>query len=153
MRVRKFKKEDAVKASNIVKQGFEISNARFYKKNSIAEQVESNSPKNLIEKAKKIHYFVAVEKAEILGIGGYDTKKVHTLFVDPKHQGKGIGKKLIERILSEAKKNGIKILDSWSTFQAEKFYAKAGFKRIKIFTLQCRHSSIDFVLMRKNMLQ
>lgn len=151
MRVRKFRKTDATKASNIVKRGFEISNARFYKKSSITEQVEANSPKNLIEKAKNVQYFVAVEKDEILGIGGYDTKKVHTLFVNPEHQGKGIGKKIIERILSEAEKDGIKSLDSWSTFQAEKFYAKAGFKKIKVFTLKCQHSSIDFLLMRKRL--
>lgn len=151
MRVRKFRKEDAQKASNIIKRGFEISNAPFYKKGSIAEQVEANSPKNLVEKTKNVQYFVAVEKDQILGIGGYDTKKVHTLFVDPEHQGKGIGKKIIERILSEAKKDGIKNLDSWSTFQAEKFYIKAGFKKIKEFTLQCQHSSIDFVLMRKRL--
>ena len=122
MRIRKFRNEDAIKASNIIKKGFQISNARYYSKSSIKEQVEANSPKNLIEKAKKVHYFVAVKKDKIVGFGGYDNKKVHTLFVDLKEQRQGIGKKILERILSEAKKDGITSLDTWSTFHAEKFY-------------------------------
>jgi len=149
MRIRKFRKEDAAAASRIVKNGFQINNAPYYGKASIKEQVEANSPKNLIEKAKKVKYFVAAEKSTILGIGGYDWQKVHTLFVDPNWQRKGIGMKIMARILSEAKKDGIKHLDAWSTFQAEKFYSDAGFKKIKKFTLECRHSTIDFILMRK----
>ncbi|MCX6771083.1 MAG: GNAT family N-acetyltransferase [Candidatus Micrarchaeota archaeon] len=149
MLIRKFRKEDAVTASHIVKKGFQVNNAPDYGKASIKEQVEANSPKNLIEKAKKVKYFVAVEEDRILGIGGYDRQKVHTLFVDPNLQRKGIGTKILERILSEAKKDGIKVLDAWSTFQAEKFYSDAGFKRIKEFTLKCQRSSIDFILMRK----
>jgi|TARA_B100001971_G_C18206360_1_gene547867 N-acetylglutamate synthase-like GNAT family acetyltransferase len=150
MRIRRFKEKDSIKASNIIKKGFQLSSSN-YSEESIKEQIEENSPKKLIEKSKKINYFVATEKDKILGIGGYDRKKVYTLFVDPKYHRKGIGKKIIERVLSEAKMVGIKTLDTWSTFHAEKFYSSIGFKRIKKFTLKCKYSSIKFVLMRKKL--
>ena len=149
MLIRKFRDEDAIRVSNIIKDGFQISNAPYYSKNSIQEQVEANSAENLIEKAKKVNYFVAVKQDKIVGFGGYDNKKVHTLFVDPEEQRQGIGKKILERILSEAKKEGIISLDSWSTYYAEKFYNNHGFKKIKNFVLQCKKSSIEFILMRK----
>lgn len=112
MHIRKFRKSDARKASNIIKKGFQTANSCDYSGESINEQVESNSPKNLIEKSETVNYFVASEKNKILGIGGHDKIKVHTFFVDPKLYRRGIGKKLMERVLSEAKKEGIKTLDT-----------------------------------------
>ncbi len=150
MRIRKFRKEDAIEASNIIEQGFQL-NSPYYSEDSIKEQIEGNSSRKLIEKSKRVHYFVAAENDEILGIGGYDNVKVHTLFVDPKHHRKGIGKMILERVLSEAKKEGIKALDTWSTFHAEEFYASFGFKKIKKFTLEGKYSSITFILMRKRL--
>ncbi len=150
MHIRRFRKEEAIEASDIIKRGFQL-NSPYYTEESIQEQIEGNSPKKLIEKSKKAHYFVATENEEILGIGGYDNEKVHTLFVDPKHHRKGIGKGILERALSEAKRDGIRTLDTWSTFHAEQFYAAFGFKKIKQFTLQCKYSSISFILMRKKL--
>ena len=150
MRIRKFRKQEAVKASNIIKKGFQL-NSSYYDKESIEEQIEANSPKKLIEKSKKVDYFVATEKDRILGIGGYDKVKAHTFFVDPKHHRKGIAKNIMERVISEAKKHEIKTLDTWSTFHAEKFYISVGFKKIKKFTLKCKYSTITFILMRKKL--
>ena len=150
MRIRKFRKEDAIDASNIIEQGFQL-NSPYYSEDSIKEQIEGNSSRQLIEKSKTVHYFVATENDRILGIGGYDDAKVHTLFVDPKHHREGIGKRILERVLSEAKKEGIRAIDTGSTFHAEKFYASFDFKKIKKFTLQGEYSSIAFILMRKRL--
>jgi len=151
MRIRRFRKEDAGKCSDIIRKCFQTVNSRDYPKKSIEEQVENNSPKNLIERSKKTSYFVAAEKNDILGIGGYDKIKVHTFFVDSGLHRKGIGKKIMERVLSEANKDGIKTLDAWSTFYAEGFYSSFGFRKIREFTLPGKHSSITFILMRKKL--
>jgi len=150
MRIRRFIPEDAIQASNLVKKGW-LANSSYYSHESIKEQIEANSPENLIKKSKKVNYFVIAQKDKILGIGGYDKNKVHTFFVDPEYQRKSIGRKILQKVLSEAKKKHIKQLDAWSTFYAEKFYSSFGFKKIKVFTLQCKYSSIDFVLMRKEL--
>jgi GNAT superfamily N-acetyltransferase len=151
MRIRRFRKEDAGKCSDIIRKCFQTVNSRDYSKKSIEEQVENNSPKNLIERSKKTSYFVAAEKNNILGIGGYDKIKVHTFFVDSRFHRKGIGKKILERVLSEAKKDGIETLDAWSTFYAEGFYSSFGFRKIREFTLPGKHSPITFILMRKKL--
>jgi N-acetylglutamate synthase-like GNAT family acetyltransferase len=148
VRIRKFRNEDAIKASNIIKKCFQTMNYHYYSDEAIKEQIEENSPKKLIEKSKKIKYFVAIEKNKILGIGGYDRIKVYTFFVEPEVHRKGIGRKILDRVLSEAKKDGIKTVDTWSTFHAEKFYSSFGFKKIKKLTLKGKYSSITFNLMR-----
>ena len=77
---------------------------------------------------------MALNNNEIIGICGYDREKVHTLFVDINHQKEGIGKKLLTKILDEAKNEGLKSIKTWSTFYAEKFYNSFGFiKREEIY--------------------
>ncbi|MDO8520077.1 MAG: hypothetical protein Q7T11_07950, partial [Deltaproteobacteria bacterium] len=51
----------------------------------------------LLERSKAINYFVATEKDNILGIGGYNQTKLQTFFVDPRHQKKGIENILLIR--------------------------------------------------------
>jgi N-acetylglutamate synthase-like GNAT family acetyltransferase len=150
MRTRKFREEDALQVYELVEKGF-VANSDNYSAESIKEQIEANSPENLIKKSKTVNYFIVTEKDKILGIGGYDENKVHTFFVDPDHHRKGIGGRILQKVLAEAKKKGIKHLDCWSTFQAEQFYSTFGFQKIKVLTLQGKGSAIDFVLMRKKL--
>ena len=150
MHIRKFRQEDAKQVSNLVKKGW-LANSSDYSYESIKEQIRTNSAEKLIEKSKKVNYFVVAQKDKIFGIGGYDKNKVHTFFVDPEYYRKGIGRKILHKVLSEAKKKNIRQLESWSTFYAEKFYSSFGFKKIKVFILQCKSSSIEFVLMRKKL--
>jgi len=151
MHVRKFRKTDAIQVSGMIKRTFRALILKPYSKQSVEAQIKGNSPKSLIEKANKIKYFVAVEKNKIFGIGGYDTKKVRTFFVEPKLQGKGIGKMIINRVLSEAKKDNLKSLKCWSTFYAEKFYKHYGFKKIKKIKVKFKDTPIIFVEMIKKL--
>ena len=151
IQIRKFKKEDALKVANIIKKGFLFLAPKYYSKKSVMWQISENSPKKLIEKAKEVNYFVAVENKKILGIGGYSAEKVHTFFVRPEIQGKGVGSKIIERCFHEAKKHEIKKLKCWATFSAEKFYSKFGFLKKRRLTLRSKDNSITFIEMVKSL--
>jgi len=151
IRIRKFKKGDAIKVSNVIKKSFRSIISKNYTKESVEDQIKENSPKKILEKAKKVKYFVAVEKGKIVGFGGYNEEKIHTFFVIPERHGKGIGSKILERVLTEAKKDGIKSLKCWSTFNAENFYSSFGFKKRKKLTLKTKNSSISFMEMVKEL--
>ena len=151
IRIRKFKKGDAIKVSNVIKKSFRSIISKNYTKESVEDQIKENSPKKILEKAKKVKYFVAVEKGKILGFGGYNEEKIHTFFVLPEMQGKGIGSRILEKVLTEAKKDGIESLKCWSSFNAENFYASFGFKKIKKLNLKTKNSSISFMEMVKEL--
>ena len=151
IRIRKFKKGDAIKVSNVIKKSFRSIISKNYTKESVEDQIKENSPKKILEKAKKVKYFVAVEKGKIVGFGGYNEEKIHTFFVIPERHGKGIGSKILERVLTEAKKDGIESLKCWSSFNAENFYASFGFKKIKKLNLKTKNSSISFMEMVKEL--
>ncbi|RZK04951.1 MAG: GNAT family N-acetyltransferase, partial [Flavobacterium sp.] len=58
---------------------------------------------------------------------------IDTLSVDPKFQGKGIGRNLIETVIEKAKSLGFKkvgLLVSTSNPNAKRLYEKIGFKAI-----------------------
>lgn len=149
MEIRKFKTKDAKKVSKIIEDNYRKINLGGHSKEGIRLQIEGNSPINLIERSKNIHYYVATEKDKIIGICGYDKKKIHTLFVDINYHKKGIGKKLLTKVLFEAKKEGIKNVSTLSTFYAEKFYESFGFKRMKEIAISAETKDIILIEMKK----
>ena len=151
MRVRKFRPEDAKECSRIILHNFRTINSSEDPKATIRKLIEDSSPKKLIEKSKERKYFVAVEKEGILGIGGYDKSELHTFFVKPKLHGKGVGKKIIKRVLDEARKDKIKVMKCASSLYAEKFYASFGFKRVRRKTIPFHRSTLTFIEMVKKL--
>jgi len=127
LQIRKFSKKDAKEVSRIIKECYLKLKIGGHTKKGIKAQIDWNSPKNLVSRSKGIKYRVAVDNNKVVGICGYDNKKVHTLFVDLKKHKKGIGKKLLSKILNEARKEGLTTIRTWSTLYAERFYNSFGF--------------------------
>jgi len=151
MQIRDFKKEDAAPASSLIRECFEKLDICGHTPKGIELQIAGNSPENLVKRAETTKYFVTVAHDEVVGIGGYDRQKIHTLFVDVSHHRKGIGKKLLDTILREAKKEGIKSLSTWSTMFAEPFYASAGFQRVGEISLPPGKKDIVLIEMVKKL--
>lgn len=86
-------------------------------------------------------YFVIVKNGKVFGAGGFaplkgeeqDTCEVRKMYFYPELRGLGFGRKLLDRILAEAKLEGFKTcyLETFGTMtDAHRLYEKAGFQRI-----------------------
>lgn len=80
------------------------------------------------------NYSVMEEDGKVIGVGALsilwsDLAEVRTLAVKERFAGQGVGKKLVEYFLEEAKELGIKKVFTL-TYQAE-FFEKCGFKVIE----------------------
>jgi N-acetylglutamate synthase-like GNAT family acetyltransferase len=131
MKIRKFKNADAVIVSGFIRNCFLKLDIGGHTQRGIELQITGNSPESLIERAKTIKYFVATDNSRVIGICGHDDQKVHTLFVDINFQKRGIGKKLLETVLKDARADGLQSIITWSTIYAENFYHSFGFNKIK----------------------
>lgn len=149
MLIRRFRKEDAAELSRLIRECFLSLDLGKHTKEGINLQTENNSPQNLINRSKKIHYFVAEINGKPVGICGYDKVKVHTLFVDLHHHKKGIGHKLLQKVLDEAKNKSIKRLITWSTLYAYQFYQKHGFQRVREIKLPEGKEEITLIEMER----
>jgi len=129
MRIRRFRKGDAVAASQIISRCFLTMDVGGNSPEGVQLQLEHNTPQELIARAETGAFFVAADGGEVIGIGGYGEGMVRTVFVEPDHHRHGIGTRIMKRVLSEARKNREYHLECWSTHVAEPFYAKLGFKR------------------------
>ena len=153
MNIRIAKKEDIKKLALIYVDA--------YNSIDIGENWDTQSAEKLL-KSLYLHQpdltFVAEEKGEIVGginavirpwwDGNHITDG--ELFVSPKYQGKGIGKKLIARLFSKAKDKYQAV--SWSTYthvvheHPLKWYKGMGFNEVKEWTMIA--GDIDKVLAR-----
>ena len=149
MIIRKFKKEDAIEISRIIKECF--LDLGKHTKVGINLQIENNSPNNLITRSRKINFYVAEIDGKLAGICGFDSQKIHTLFIDLYNHKQGIGSKLLQRIMKEAKSKGVSMLKTWSTMYAYPFYAKYGFHGLKEIKLPVGKEDIILIEMEKKL--
>lgn len=89
------------------------------------------SEKSLYENLQA--FTVAVENNQVMGTAGLhvlwkDLAEIRSLAVDPVSQGQGVGRKLVEQLVAEARQIGIpKVLSL--TYQTE-FFDKLGFVKV-----------------------
>jgi N-acetylglutamate synthase-like GNAT family acetyltransferase len=151
--IRKFKIEDAEKASIIIEDCFKKLDIQGHTDNGIKIQIEYNYPENLIKKSKEIKYYVAIDGNKLIGICGYDKYKIYSLFVDINYHKKGIGDKLLTKVLLEAKHDGLKNIITWSTIYAEDFYKSFGFEKIKKISIPEETKDIILIEMKKDLMK
>ena len=80
--------------------------------------------------------FVAVHDIEeVVGFCSLRDDEIELIAVKHEHQGKGIGRRLIQRAVDECRRRGfdrLKIRTQGSNRQARNFYEKCGFRRTRI---------------------
>ena len=96
----------------------------FYNEHQLKEQM-SNA----------IHYFIIMDEEEKMGFVAYEKQtdlsvKIHKIYVLPVHQGKGLGKMLIDQSIKYAQEIGISkiTLNVNRENKAINFYQHLGFK-------------------------
>lgn len=104
------------------------------------------TPSKIKQLASERYSLVADEKGLIVGTGSLEGSQLLTIFVHPKHQGKGIGTKIIQHLEGKAEMNKITTLQVHSSITGTDFYSKNGYKKIK--TIMSKHAG-EQVLMNK----
>jgi citrate lyase synthetase len=127
--LKSFRKKDAEELSKIISNC--VDSSLDVDKKSKEFVKSKNTPKELIKKAKATKLILAWRKGKIIGCGGLKKNKIRTMFIEPKYQGKGIGKIIYNKLEKMAVKNKENKLFTCSSPNAIKFYKKLGFKKIK----------------------
>ncbi len=79
------------------------------------------------------------------------TGRIDRLFVSADHQGQGIGRGLLERLVVEARRRGLVRLQVEASLTAEAFFARLGFKTRTRQTVLCRGVPLDNVRMERRL--
>jgi len=124
--IKKFKEEDAKRCSEIMLDC--IDKNLNYERENRNFMIKMSSPENIIKKARNTDFFVLFDKGIIIATGVFDQNEIRTMFVDPKYQGKGYGKKMLEFLINLAIEKGYDLVHLNASPEAEAFYLKQGFK-------------------------
>jgi putative acetyltransferase len=84
--------------------------------------------------------------ARVRRAGAADAVSIDGLFVDPAHQGMGVGQHLIDHLLERAERRGVSRIGVAASITAEGFYLRQGFTRIG---LGRGHADVETVLMER----
>jgi GNAT superfamily N-acetyltransferase len=145
LRLRRAKPEEAAAISAMILRTVRQTNAADYEPALIeglaADLTESEVARHMRERL--VH--VAVSGGEIVGTASLSGERVNSVFVEPSHQGRGIGLKMMRFIEALASRQGREHLCLSSSLTALNFYRRLGYEGD---TRQLKHG-VETVLVRK----
>jgi citrate lyase synthetase len=122
---------DATAISVVVITALRESNAQDYSPDIIEQVQRSFSPSAILHFLTQRQVYVACIDGHVVATGSLDRNIVRSVFVDPAHQGKGLGRRLMANLESVAAQSGMKMLRVPSSITAERFYLSLGFLKVR----------------------
>lgn len=151
IRIRKFKKADLPAVKKLLHRAFRITLSKFYNQKYVEKNINKYNDEGILMRAKNFDIHVAEDLAnkKILGVVGFFKDELRTFFVDPAYHGRGVGRKLFDKIKKRAAAAGYNKLWVSSSLYAVPIYKKFGFKRIRKIIKQMSSLTYFDVLMRE----
>lgn len=132
--VRRFQPSDADEVSALIIKTLRTTNSKDYSAEYIENDVKQFDPEGVIKRAGWTHFYVVCDGDTIVGcgaIGSYwgkeDESSLFNIFVLPEYQGKGIGRKIIETLESDAYFLRARRIEIPASITACAFYRKMGY--------------------------
>jgi ribosomal protein S18 acetylase RimI-like enzyme len=112
-------------ALECILRSVEISNSPDYSPAIIDYQLHTHYTMDwLSEKMQSSYFVVALMDNKVVGTGSLEGNEVTTVFVDPDHQQRGIGRTIMGELERYAKSEGLKEIVLNSSITAFGFYKK-----------------------------
>ena len=134
MMIRRFKEADAQEVSALIAKTLRTTNIKDYSPEFIENEVKVLTPEYIAWRASWTHFYVVCEGETIIGCGaigaywGSETESsLFTIFVLPEHQGRGIGRKIIETLEQDEFALRAKRIEIPASITAREFYRKMGY--------------------------
>ncbi|KPX75549.1 GNAT family N-acetyltransferase [Pseudomonas syringae group genomosp. 3] len=121
---------DATAISALVVTTLRESNAQDYSPDIIRQVQQSFSPSAILHFLTCRQVYVASIDDHIVATASLDQDTVRSVFVDPAHQGRGMGRQLMATLETVAARNGVERLRVPSSITAEGFYLSLCFQKV-----------------------
>ncbi|HYE09444.1 MAG TPA: GNAT family N-acetyltransferase [Patescibacteria group bacterium] len=129
--MRKFRTEDAVAVSKIIRNNFMDVNSKDYSEEVAQRANDQFTPKFVLSMSNKRKMYVAVEDGIIVGTASIDFDTISNIFVDIEYHSKGIDKMLISLLEEIADNNGLRLVKLVAAASVQKRYEKLGYDTVE----------------------
>ena len=127
--IRTFEPADAKAVSELIRRTMCESNRRDYPLDRLQPLIDYFSPEKVLRLSQERVCLVAESEQLLVGTAALDGSQLATFFVLPDHQGRGIGKLLLDAIEQRARTLGIDRLVVDASITGAAFYARMGYVR------------------------
>ena len=143
--IRQFQSEDASSCCALIRGCVESDPS--YSPALLRKMRVSETPEAMAERAKLFYLAVYEEDGQVLGVAGLDMNEIRLLYVSTMHQGRGIGRSLVEHLKSMVPHMLFTDIFVYSTKRAVPFYRACGFIDKGPFTLDWEGEPLETVFM------
>jgi len=126
---------DSIPVHKLIHKTIEISFPAYYEEAVLRHFKELHTFDTIVSRAKAGKTLVYSLNNKIVGTGSFNDSTIHSLFVDPAHQNKGIGKKILLALIENLKAERINSLVIAAPPGSTYFFNKNGFEVIRETTL------------------
>ena len=148
IRMRRARLDEALAISRLIIGTLRQSNAQDYGPAAIETMAEDFSANNIAAHLRERRVYVAASAGAILGTISLAPERIHSVFVDPSQQGRGIGVKMVRFVETLARREGQQRLALTSSLTAVGFYRKLGYEGAE---RRLRHG-VETILVSKELL-
>ena len=134
MNIRRFEEKDAQEVSALIARTLRTTNIKDYSPEFIENEVKVLTPEYIAWRASWTHFYVVCDGETIIGCGaigpywGSETESsLFTIFVLPEHQGRGIGRKIIQMLEQDEFALRARRIEIPASVTARDFYRKMGY--------------------------
>ncbi len=150
--IRKFRKQDTKRLCYLIRRCINETLKDYYPKDVVGFLHWENTPKRFLNRMHKRDICLVYEKDDkLFGSASLEGNDIKDVYVNPSYHRRGIGKGLIREIEKIALSKNMKKLKVMSSFNAQPFYEKCGFKKIRKFSKPIRDIVLEGIYMEKQL--
>jgi GNAT superfamily N-acetyltransferase len=131
VRVRRFEIKDLEEVKELIARTIEVCYGDYYLKEVIDFFGMFHWDGNILKTALDGYIAVAEVNGRITATGSLMDDFILRVFVDPKHQKKGLGRMIMVGLERQASARGVKVLRLRSLASSRKFYESLGYKTVE----------------------
>ena len=151
MNIRNYRPEDSDEKKEMHLKTIREVNSRDYTEEEIEAWTTFDDEQHVSE--ENIERWVAEEDGSIIGFSDYrfDEGTITGVYVHPDHLRRGIGSRLLEKILQDARDKGLDELTAEASVTAKEFYRSHGFEVVEETVHETSGEELQAFKMRKSL--
>ncbi len=131
MIIRPYEKGDLSALNNLIYRTIEISYREAYPSRAIDFFKQFHSEEEIIKRTTSGTVLVVEQNGELIATASLDGAEIFAVFVDPDRQGAGLGKKLMELLENQARKDGVIETVLSISLPSRRFYEGLGYQVVE----------------------
>ena len=149
VKLRQFEESDLAELLKLIWDTIDVCYREVYSDEAITHWESEHNEAEIFKDASEGIILIAELDGKMIGTGTLLGEQIKRVYVEPKLQGKGLGKMIMQQLEKLANDNGIKEIRLYASIPAKKFYDAIGYNTHSESFLEIQGKRLDYFNMNK----